>query len=105
LAGEAEGLTRRAIELALAGDVTALKLCLDRIAPVRRGGLVKIALPEVTTPAGLAAAMAEVVAEVAAGRISVDEANAFGSLLSLQGKVLELNDLAHRVAELEAKHA
>lgn len=30
---ETEAITRKAIELALAGDTTALKLCLDRIAP------------------------------------------------------------------------
>src|SRR6516225_9710454 len=70
LAGEARALTRRAIELALTGDTTALKLCLDRIAPVRRGGLVRLMLPEITTPTGVTAAVAEVVAEVAAGRIS-----------------------------------
>ena len=33
LDGEAETLTRKAIELATAGDMQALRLCLDRIAP------------------------------------------------------------------------
>lgn len=38
LEGEAEALTRKAIELALAGDMTALRLCLERIArPAGRG--------------------------------------------------------------------
>src|SRR6266853_1573081 len=31
LAGEGEALTRKAVELALAGDPTALRLCLERI--------------------------------------------------------------------------
>jgi hypothetical protein len=31
LAGESEALTRRAVELALAGDPTAMRLCLERI--------------------------------------------------------------------------
>src|SRR5262249_39105368 len=35
LEGEAEALTRQAIELALEGDRTALKLCLERILPRR----------------------------------------------------------------------
>ena len=39
LDGEAETLTRKAIELAKTGDVTALRLCLDRIAPVRKDRL------------------------------------------------------------------
>ncbi len=36
LDGEAEALTRKPIERALAGDGVALRLCLDRIAPPRR---------------------------------------------------------------------
>jgi hypothetical protein len=104
LAGEAKALTRKAIELALDGDTTALRLCLDRVAPVRRGGLVRLALPEITTPTGVAAAVVEMVAEVAAGRISPEEAAAVGSLLNLQGRMLELHELEQRIAALEAKH-
>src|SRR5690606_2263321 len=40
LEGEAESLTRRCIELALRGDPTALKICFDRIAPVRKGRVI-----------------------------------------------------------------
>src|SRR4029077_11874899 len=36
LDGGAEALTRKAVEMALAGDGTALRLCLDRIIPPRR---------------------------------------------------------------------
>jgi hypothetical protein len=91
--------------LALGGDTIALKLCLDRIVPVRRGGLVRLTLPEVTTPAGVTAAVAEVVAEVAAGRISPEAAAAVGALLSLQGRMLELHELEQRIAALEARDA
>lgn len=37
LEGEGEKLTRKAIDLALSGDTTALKICIDRILPTRRG--------------------------------------------------------------------
>jgi hypothetical protein len=33
LEGEGEALTRKAIELAKAGDMQALRLCMDRLAP------------------------------------------------------------------------
>ena len=33
LEGQAEALTQRAVQLALAGDSTALRLCLERLAP------------------------------------------------------------------------
>ena len=36
LAGEAEALTRKAVEMALGGDVVALRLCIERLVPVAR---------------------------------------------------------------------
>ena len=34
--GEAEALSHKAIEMALAGDTVALRLCLERVAPPRK---------------------------------------------------------------------
>jgi len=42
LEGEAEALARKAIERALEGDPTALRLCLDRLIPPRRGRTVHL---------------------------------------------------------------
>jgi Family of unknown function (DUF5681) len=47
LDGEAEGLTRKAIELALAGDTTALRLCFERILPIRKDRPVRLELPPI----------------------------------------------------------
>jgi hypothetical protein len=44
LEGEAAALSRKMIELALAGDLAALKMCMDRLAPPRRDSLVSFAL-------------------------------------------------------------
>jgi Family of unknown function (DUF5681) len=33
LAGESEALTRRAVEMALGGDPTAMRLCMERVLP------------------------------------------------------------------------
>src|SRR5688572_33357264 len=49
LDGEAEKLTRKAVEMALAGDMVALRLCLDRITPARKDRPVLFALPPVET--------------------------------------------------------
>jgi hypothetical protein len=40
-------LTRRAVELALVGDPTAMRLCLERILPPCRERTVKFALPPI----------------------------------------------------------
>jgi hypothetical protein len=52
LEGEAEGLTRKAIELALAGDTTALRLCLERLAPPAKSRRISIDLPKLEVPQG-----------------------------------------------------
>ena len=45
LDGESEALTRRAIEMALAGDSTAMRLCMDRLLPALRERPVSVDLP------------------------------------------------------------
>src|SRR3954453_17402723 len=51
LEGEAEEIGRKAIELAKSGDTVALRLCLERIAPVRKDRPISLALPSMNTPA------------------------------------------------------
>ena len=51
LAGEAEALTRKAVELALVGDPTAMRLCIERILPQCRERAVKFALPPIESAA------------------------------------------------------
>ena len=54
LEGEAVALTRNAVELAFGGDPIALRLCLDRLIPLRRGRKVQLAnVPPVSSVAEL----------------------------------------------------
>ena len=55
LAGEAEALTRKAVEAAFAGDSTAMRLCLERVLP--RDRAVEFALPPIKSAADIAGAM------------------------------------------------
>ena len=50
LEGEAEGLTRKCIDMAKKGDTTALRLCMERIYPVRKGSPKNIDIPEINNP-------------------------------------------------------
>ncbi len=54
LDGEAERITWKAVEMALDGEGTALRLCLERIAPPRRDAAVTFTLPSMTTAADAA---------------------------------------------------
>src|ERR1700693_3647299 len=61
LDGEVDKLTRKAIAMALAGDVAPLRLCMDRILPPRRDRTLSFALPPIKTAADLVAAAASLV--------------------------------------------
>ena len=50
LDGQATALTQKGIDLALAGDMAALRLCLDRILPLRKGRPVTFVLPPSKVP-------------------------------------------------------
>jgi len=57
------------VELALAGDGMALRLCLDRIIPPRRGRPVQLGLPLVRDAADLGGTMAAITNAAASGAI------------------------------------
>ena len=103
LDGDAEKLTRKAIEMALAGDGPALRLCLDRIAPPRKDGPVSFALPQVKTASDAVEASAALLAAVAAGEVTPDEAGRVMALLSAHKNLVEAGDLETRITALEAK--
>jgi hypothetical protein len=101
LDGEAETITRKAIQLAKEGDLTALRLCLDRIAPPRKDRPVLFELPPITSAADAVQASAALVAAVAEGELTPSEAAELGKLVEAYVKALEATDFAERLDKLE----
>jgi hypothetical protein len=102
LAGEAEALTRLAITRALGGDMVALRLCMDRIAPPLKDRPVTLRLPPVRTASDHAPAIAAALAAMAEGELTPSEAQAFVGLIDQHRKSIELGELESRIAALEA---
>src|SRR3954470_15798671 len=102
LDGEAEALTRKAVEMSLAGDTVAMRLCLDRIMPPRRDRHVPFALPTLETAADAVQATAALVNAVAAGELTPSEAAELSKLVESFSKAVELFDLEQRLERLEA---
>jgi len=100
--GEGEALTRKCIELAKAGDMTALRLCLERIYPVRKGRPVAIELPPVETASDVLAAHAVVIQEMAAGNLTPDEGAAFIGALENKRKAIETVEIEQCLAAIAA---
>ena len=101
LEGEAEALSRKAIEMALAGDGMALRLCLDRIAPPRKDNPVPFPMPHMATAHDAAQAAGSVLEAVSLGELTPAEAAAIMGLVDAFRRTLEVTALEARVAALE----
>jgi hypothetical protein len=103
LEGEAEALTRKAVEMALSGDGLALRLCLERIIPPRRSRRIAFDLPLLEKPADLVAAFGAIASAMAAGELTLDEAATVVGILEAKRKALETAELERRLSALEQR--
>jgi hypothetical protein len=101
LSDEAEALTRRAVEAALAGDPTAMRICLDRILPRERA--VKFTLPPIRSAADVGEAMGAVTAALAQGLITPGEAQAIARVVTTFVQMIETSDFDRRLRLIEAR--
>ena len=101
LDGDAERLTRKAIEMALRGDGTAMRLCLDRIAPARKDRPVPFTLPTLETAADAKGAAAAIVRAVSDGDLTPSEAAELSKILDNFLRVVEATEFEARLEALE----
>lgn len=101
LDGEADALTRKAIDLAKAGDMQALKLCMDRLAPPRRDRSIAFDLPPIETVDDLPRATRAIMDAVSVGDITPSEAAELGKIVDAHVRAIEVSDFNKRLAALE----
>jgi hypothetical protein len=101
LEDEGEGIARKAVELALAGDTTALRLVMERLIPPTRERRLRLNLPQVDKPESITAAIGVVLAAVADGTITPSEGQTVAALLEAQRKNIETLLLEARIAAIE----
>ena len=102
LDGEAEEITKKAIEMAKEGDPTAMRLVLDRLLPPRRDRPVNFALPKLETPADAVKATAAIADAVASGDVTPMEAGEMAKLVEGFTRAFEIHDIDKRLALLES---
>jgi hypothetical protein len=99
--GEAEALTRQAVKMALNGDTAALRLCLERIVPLRREATVSFELPQMERAKDTAEAARAVLAAVASGEMTLSEGNRLMVMVEAYRRALELATIEENMIELE----
>ena len=95
-------MTQAAIDKALEGDVTALRLCLDRIAPARKDAPVSFDLPNIETAQDAAEAAHAILRAVSEGEVTPLEAASVMAVVEQFRRTLETTEIEARLAALEA---
>jgi hypothetical protein len=101
LEGQAEQLTEKAIELALAGDVQALRLCFNRLVPPCKDRLVQFDLPPAHNLKEIALAMEHTLSAISEGKITPQEGEILSRIVAMQANLIATQDLEERVEKLE----
>jgi hypothetical protein len=87
--------------LAENGDIAAIRICMDRLAPAGKDEPVDVGLPPIEKPAdGIAAAQA-IVAAVAAGDLTAAEAAGLAKVVDVYVRAVETKELDERLTKLE----
>ena len=94
-------LMKQLVQLAYDGDMQALKLLFAQLPREREQ--VELALPPITSMAGIGAANQAVFEAVTTGALSPESGQRLAQLLQLQKNMIESTDFERRMADLEAK--
>ena len=103
--GEAEALSRKAVELALDGSEAALRICLDRIIAPRRERPVQLGVPPIESLADIAGAMGVILGAATQGIVTPDEAFKLGQLVDTFMRAIETSEFDRRLRIVEAEYA
>ena len=102
--GGAEEITRTVIDAAKAGDLTAARLVIERLAPPLRERPLSLPLPDTGTVAGVSAAQQAILQAVGDGEILPGEGTALAGIVESRRKALETIELEQRITALEQRH-
>jgi hypothetical protein len=100
---KAEALTDKAIELAMKGDIAALRLCIERICPPRRHATVSFELPKLESVADASAAMARIVQGLADGELTPIEVGELTRAIESFRRTMEASDFELRLRAMEKR--
>ncbi len=103
LQGEEQVLTRRLIQQAMNGNFPALKLCIERLVPVRKDVPVKITLPAVKKVADAGLLTETILSNISQGNITPVQGELLSRVIDKHIKTLQVTDLEARLVELEEK--
>ena len=103
--GHGEAIIKQCQVLALQGDPTALKLCIERLVAPCKSSSTRFRLPPLRTVSDLVKALPSIMQEVARGRLSAQEGEAIASMLDSQRRAIETEEFEARLKAIEQDRA
>jgi hypothetical protein len=103
MSDDAEAIVKKVVDAAKSGDLTAAKIVLDRIAPVRKDCHVTFELPKIATVSDAITANAAILKAVADGELTPDEAASVSRLVEGHIKIIDVADIDERLRRLEGR--
>jgi hypothetical protein len=101
LEGQAEALVEKMIQLALHGDLTCLRVCIERLVPPKREEPIDIDLPEIGVTADIPKLFSALTAKLREGRTTPTEARALIDLAEAARRLFEAAEFEKRISALE----
>ncbi len=98
---DADAIVEAVVAAAKAGDPTAMRLCVERLIPVRRGRPITFAMPKLKAATDVGDAISAIAAAMSIGELTPDEAGAVAAVVELRRKAIETTELEKRIAALE----
>jgi hypothetical protein len=102
LEGQAEKLTQKALEMALEGNIQAMRLCLERIMPAPKERCIALESRPLESVKDLPLQFQDIVRAVTEGRITPSEGESLFNILSGHARIMEIEEFGRRLAALEA---
>jgi hypothetical protein len=103
LESETEVLVRKCIEMALAGDSTAIRIVMERLLPVRKDRPISLELKKLEKVEDASKALGTITKAVAQGEITPLEGQSMANIIETHRRAIETMDLERRLIELEEK--
>ena len=101
--GKAEAIIGKAIDKAMEGDMTAIRLCLERVFPRLRDRATVFDLPPINGAPEALAALTTIVAGVRGGELTAAEGSELSKLVDHYLRALEAKDFEQRLRKLASE--
>jgi len=97
----AQHVVGKCIDLALKGDRSALRICMDRISPARRDACFRMSLPPVRTAQDLDQAAEKLTQGIRRGKIAPAEGEKMMNIFEMRSRIIQTAQWESRIDKLE----